>query len=252
MVYVVMDRGRSAGDLGEPQMRQTGSTRGRAAGFTLIELLVVILIIGILMSILLPSLGSVRETARRLKCLTNLKGFGVAFELYRKDSKDLLPRVMPFHDPDLPSNPNDPQLFDVLRGYMDVAAPSQREIPEDPESPWVTYPPYLCPSDRLDNGPGRTTGFSYEYWAGVLMIAREIFRGDTNAQFTATKFYERNGDFAVLADANDFHPGNEGKKLKKNALYFGDWRADWLVSDPQSSVPGAPPPPPVAPPPGGP
>jgi prepilin-type N-terminal cleavage/methylation domain-containing protein len=43
------------------------------AGFTLIELLVVIAIIGLLVGLLLPAVQSARESARRAKCLNNLK-----------------------------------------------------------------------------------------------------------------------------------------------------------------------------------
>ncbi len=206
--------------------------------FTLIELLVVIAIIAVLVGILVPSLASARSTARRLKCLTNLKGFGVAFELYRKDSKnDLLPRVLPFHDPNLPVEGQNPQLLDVLEAYMDVPPP-RRTIEGDSTTPFIVSEPYICPADN--DGTGERTGFSYEYWGGVLMITREIFRADTNPAFTVSRFYEANPNFPVLADASDWHPGNT--QTKKNALYFGDWRADWLLLDPNDQVPRQPPP----------
>ena len=55
-----------------------------AKKFTLIELLVVVAIIGILSSILLPSLGEAREKGRSAVCLSNLKQLSICFEMYRE------------------------------------------------------------------------------------------------------------------------------------------------------------------------
>jgi Tfp pilus assembly protein PilE len=58
--------------------RGTGVPRGRA--FTLVDVIVSITVIGVLIGILLPSLASVHETARRTVCTSNLRqvGLGVA------------------------------------------------------------------------------------------------------------------------------------------------------------------------------
>jgi len=54
----------------------------RREGFTLIELLVVIAIIALLMAILMPALARVKEQARTVGCLANLKQWNLIFEFY--------------------------------------------------------------------------------------------------------------------------------------------------------------------------
>lgn len=61
--------------------------RARKLGFSLPEVLLVISIIGILVSILLPSLSRAREAARRTSCQSNLKQWGLACMMYADEER---------------------------------------------------------------------------------------------------------------------------------------------------------------------
>jgi prepilin-type N-terminal cleavage/methylation domain-containing protein/prepilin-type processing-associated H-X9-DG protein len=62
--------------------------------FTLIELLVVIAIIAILMGVLLPALGRVREQAKQKKCAAQVRQQVLALTMWADENKGALPSTM--------------------------------------------------------------------------------------------------------------------------------------------------------------
>ena len=62
-------------------------------GFTLIELLVVIAIIAVLLAILMPAMGKIKEIARETACKSNLKNVGLAVQMYLDDYDRIIPNT---------------------------------------------------------------------------------------------------------------------------------------------------------------
>lgn len=203
--------------------------------FTLIELLLVIAIIAILVSITIPALSSSRETARRIKCLANLKGIGGGISGYMNDSKDLLPRVRPLHASG--GNTNDPSLLDVMVVYLSVNAP-EREDEANPNSNFIHVSDvFICPADRIGKDPAtnyeplwRTSGTSYEYLAGEMMVfAEQLTVPDPQGAVTEVFKDPKWRDLPVVLDNDDWHTLRRGQ-VPRNGLFFGDWHSDWAGS----------------------
>lgn len=75
-------------------MRRDDTTRIRCRtpwAFTLIELLVAIAIIGLLLSLLLPALGSARSSARGLVCMSNLRQIQSGWDMALTDRQGHIP-----------------------------------------------------------------------------------------------------------------------------------------------------------------
>ena len=120
--------------------------------FTLIELLVVIIIIALLLSIFIPILSKVKDSAKDMVCTTGLKQLAISVAMYVNTHRDYpdaygIQAVVP-----------DISLSDKLKPYIDAPSP----LPGKKISPWV------CPFDTImhptSGGSYMYTPFYYRIW----------------------------------------------------------------------------------------
>jgi len=146
-------------------MKSTSIKRASARGFTLVELLVVIAIIGVLVALLLPAVQAAREAARRSQCQNNLKQFGLALLNYEAARKKFPAGSLgilgvPTKDDEVPYWSPHAQML----AYFEQGTIAQRF--DFKVTPWAKDPPnydvsrlqpalFLCPSDPVNNQPGR-------------------------------------------------------------------------------------------------
>jgi hypothetical protein len=104
-------------EIGIPVFCRPGRPTGRSlknalkAAFSPVELLVVIAVIGILLVLLLPTLGAAKERGRRIMCKSILNQIGLTFHMYGDENRDLLPDC----------TSNNPSFFGLPRPHMPLA-----------------------------------------------------------------------------------------------------------------------------------
>jgi len=76
--------------IDSPYVGRSRGSGGWSAGFTLVELLVVISIIGVLLTILLPSLQTARLQAQGVLCVAHQRALSMVWGMYNDDNEGLI------------------------------------------------------------------------------------------------------------------------------------------------------------------
>jgi prepilin-type N-terminal cleavage/methylation domain-containing protein/prepilin-type processing-associated H-X9-DG protein len=165
-------------------------------GFTLVELLVVIGIIAVLMALLLAALGGARRASRDVACISNLRQWGVAMQMYASANHGYLPRRgQGIQATKLVNRPQDwfnavPPVV-AMEPYCELAGAGRIPRPDGARSIW------LCPS-AVD------LGGDY-YWSYAMNMALSVEQANQNGGMSDK--ITGVGDTAVMVLMADA-PGN--------------------------------------------
>lgn len=124
--------------------------------FTLIELLVVIAIIGILATLLMPSLGKARDKAKQVVCLNNMKQISVAVEMYKSSSDNRLPKCVAAVGTNWTGVGNN----QAWKSYINVYLEQPTDVNGD-----LTLGTFNCPSSNTEFATGGGLGWNINYLA---------------------------------------------------------------------------------------
>ncbi len=190
-------------------------------GFTIVEMLVVIGIIGLLMSLIVPAVSSVRREALSVSCQANLRQLHGAVEAYRSTIKGMLP-MCDFLPAATPEGP--------VGGLVEVLG----------KSLGTDCTCWFCAAD--DDAEGSlAAGTSYLYMPGLLRYApqvqirvaalmaasvadvsltprqRERRRREAEAKLVGVLYDQSPMAFALISDSQDRHA--IGSRNPRNAVY---------------------------------
>ena len=144
----------------------------KTRAFKLIELLVVIAIIAVLMAIIMPSLRAVRDQAKRVHCVSNVKTLSLGWFMYQDDNDG---NLVPGH--------TDPGNW-VLRPAGGSTVEQKKQAIRD--GLLFTYvgnvvDVYACPADQRDKDPSQYTFRSFSIAGGA--------NGESWSGYTGAKKY---------------------------------------------------------------
>jgi prepilin-type N-terminal cleavage/methylation domain-containing protein len=222
------------------------SGRRHSRGFTLVELLIVVGVLAVLLSLLIPTMGRVREQAKRVQCLNNLRQLALAGIAYAGD------------DPDgyyiLPTAGNEGDNFSLwhpkyVSDFRAFVCPSTANVVRD--DPKINGVPRDLTLNAVGGAQDSSGGHSYElrnwYWTRITFpdgvrienhsglgnhVPKRI-RGGPNVK-SARIMLVTDGDDQVNGDQNNWPDRlpngttNDNHGAEGFNCSFLDGRAEWL------------------------
>jgi prepilin-type N-terminal cleavage/methylation domain-containing protein len=177
--------------------------------FTLIEVLVVVAIIGILASLLMPSLSKSREKAKAAVCKNQLKQINIAVVMHADDSDNIL-----VHTHEAPARHRKPWRW-TLAPYLGLERDEANLMSVEVGNTNI----FLCPND--DQVSGYPMGYAMPQFAGWGSGANSIYDPVDLANVSAPS------EAMLFGEAHTYY-FNGGYKFHISMLHQDEWHRFYL------------------------